>query len=380
MAASAQTTLPADLPASQSHARLVLGAAWPPAGAPSHAYLFHGPSGSGKAAAALAFAAALLADGASDPSAASARVLRRHHPDLTWVEPTGAAEILVDDIEEPVIAAATRTPFEARRRLFVIERADRMNDAAAGRLLKTLEEPPPYVHLILLADDVEAVLPTLRSRCQVVRFAPAPATELAARLAAEQGIDAARAGACARLAGGDARLAARLATAEGAELRAAAEDYVRGAIGGAPTGAAVDVIFTRADETGKAAGAAARAAGEGLAAALPKAERRRALREGEVAERRSKRRASTETIDLVLRLTALWLRDLAALADGAGEVVRAVDRPGALAEDAERCRDGAALREAVLDVEHARTTLALNPNETLMLTALGLRLAQRLSG
>lgn len=358
----------------------MLGAAWPPEGAPSHAYLFHGPPGSGKAAAALAFAAALLADGAADPAAASARVLRRHHPDLGWVEPTGAAEILVEDIEEPVIAAATRTPFEARRRLFVIEHADRMNDAAAGRLLKTLEEPPPYVHLILLADDVEAVLPTLRSRCQAVRFAPAPPAELAARIAAEQGVDAARAGACVRLAGGDARLALRLATAEGAELRRAAEDYVRTAFAGGPVGAVVEAIFTRADEAGKAAGAEAQAAAQELAAALPKAERRRALREGDVAERRVERREKSGTIDLVLRLTALWLRDLAALADGAADAVRAVDRPGALAEDAERCRDGAALREAVLDVEQARTTLALNPNERLMLTALGLRLAGRLSG
>lgn len=358
----------------------MLGAAWPPAGAPSHAYLFHGPPGSGKAAAALIFSAALLADGASDPAAASARVLRRHHPDLAWVEPSGAAEILVEDIEEPVIAATMRTPFEARRRLFVIERADRMNDAAAGRLLKTLEEPPPYVHLILLADDADAVLPTLRSRCQAVRFMPAAAADLATRLAAEHGVDAADARACARLAGGDARLAARLATAEGAELRRTAESYVRAAIGGAPAGAAVDAIVARAEQAGGAAATAAKATAQALAAALPKAERRRALRDGEVAERRAKRRATTATIDLVLRLAALWLRDLACLADGAAEVVRAIDRPGALAEDAGRCRDAAALREAVLDVEQARTTLALNPNEKLMLTALGLRLSRRLSG
>ena len=65
------------------------------------------------------------------------------HPDLTWVAPSGAAEMLVADIEEPVVAAATRTPFEARRRVFVIERAETMNDQAANRMLKTLEEPPP---------------------------------------------------------------------------------------------------------------------------------------------------------------------------------------------------------------------------------------------
>ena len=97
------------------------------------------------------------------------------HPDLTWVAPSGAAEMLVGDIDEPVVAAATRTPFEARRRVFVIERADTMNDQAANRMLKTLEEPPPFAHLVLLTDRPGDVLPTIASRCQHVRFdAPAP--------------------------------------------------------------------------------------------------------------------------------------------------------------------------------------------------------------
>ena len=71
------------------------------------------------------------------------------HPDLTWVKPTGAHVMRTDDVAEPVIAAAARTPFEARRRVFVLERVDTMNDEVANRLLKTLEEPASYVHLIL---------------------------------------------------------------------------------------------------------------------------------------------------------------------------------------------------------------------------------------
>ena len=85
--------------------------------------------------------------GARDPDAVAERVARGTHPDLTWVTPSGAAEMLVGDIEEPVVAAATRTPFESARRVFVIEGADTMNDQAANRMLKTLEEPPPFVHL-----------------------------------------------------------------------------------------------------------------------------------------------------------------------------------------------------------------------------------------
>ena len=165
------------------HARAVLGVAVPPEGSPSHAYLFHGPAGAGKASAARAFAAALLAEGAPDPEAVRARVERGAHPDLTWVVPTGAAVMRREDIEEPVVAAVSRTPFEARRRVFVIERADAMNDQAANRLLKTLEEPPDYAHLVLLTERPGEVLPTIASRCQPVRFDAPTTDQLEAMLA-----------------------------------------------------------------------------------------------------------------------------------------------------------------------------------------------------
>src|SRR5690242_289750 len=87
-----------------AHARAVLSAALSTGGAPSHAYLFHGPSGCGKRTAARAFAAALLADGAKDAEAVGERVLRGAHPDLTWVTPSGASEVLVSDIDGPVVA------------------------------------------------------------------------------------------------------------------------------------------------------------------------------------------------------------------------------------------------------------------------------------
>src|SRR3954466_13476775 len=95
-------------------ARAGPGPARPPDGRPSHAYLFHGPAGAGKREAARAFAAELLAEGAADPANAKRRAIEGVHPDLTWVPPSGAAEMLVGDIEEPVIGAASRTPFEAR--------------------------------------------------------------------------------------------------------------------------------------------------------------------------------------------------------------------------------------------------------------------------
>ena len=207
------------------HARAVLEPALTQ-GKASHAYLFHGPSGTGKRAIARAFAAALLADGARDPGTVAERVARDCHPDLTWVTPSGAAEMLVSDIEEPVVAAAARTPFESARRVFVLEGVDTMNDQAANRMLKTLEEPPAFAHLLLLTDRREDVLATIASRCQQVRFDPLPSARIAQRLELD-GVEGERARACARLAMGDAGQAARLASDEGVALRARAEEFVR---------------------------------------------------------------------------------------------------------------------------------------------------------
>ncbi|HVW16840.1 MAG TPA: AAA family ATPase, partial [Solirubrobacteraceae bacterium] len=179
------------------HARAVLGAALPPAGRPSHAYLFCGPAGSGKATVARALATALLAEGADDPANVAHRVRAGAHPDLTWVAPASSAGILVADVDEPVVAAASRTPFEARRRVFVLERADELNDQAANRMLKTLEEPPPFAHLILLTSRPANVLPTISSRCQHVRF-DAPGAEEIARRLGSRGVAPEPATACAR--------------------------------------------------------------------------------------------------------------------------------------------------------------------------------------
>src|SRR6185436_8770792 len=159
------------------------------------------------------------------PANARARVMSGAHPDLTWVAPSGAADMLVSDIDEPVVAAAARTPFEATRRVFVIERADTMNDDAANRMLKTLEEPPAFAHLVLLTDKPGNVLPTIASRCQLVRFEAATPAELSHRLQTKHGVAPLTADACARLALGDASRALLLALADGPALRDAGERY-----------------------------------------------------------------------------------------------------------------------------------------------------------
>ena len=210
------------------HARAVLGPALARGGSPSHAYLFHGPAGSGKRDVARAFAAALLTRDGEDAQAVAQRIARGSHPDVTWVAPSGAAEMLVGDVDEAVVAAATRTPFESARRVFVLEGVHAMNDQAANRMLKTLEEPPSFVHLLLLTDRREDVLATVASRCQHVRFDALAPERIADRL---QCADRERALACARLALGDGRLAQRLADEQGEQLRCSVEEFVRSVLG-----------------------------------------------------------------------------------------------------------------------------------------------------
>ena len=200
--------------------------------------------------------------------------------------------MLVGDIEEPVVAAATRTPFEARRRVFVIERAETMNDQVANKMLKTLEEPPAFAHLVLLTSRPGDMLPTIASRCQHVRFdAPAPG-EIAARLERE-GVapDAARA--CARLALGDAERALALALGDGPALRAGAEGLARAALRGELAERPWLPILAQAKKHGDAALADVEERVAAELEFLPKRDRRRAEREGLEAGRRSQRRART---------------------------------------------------------------------------------------
>jgi len=358
------------------HARAVLESAVPPAGNPSHAYLFHGPAGSGKASAARAFAAELLAEGSPDPDGTRARVLRGAHPDLTWVVPTGAAVMRRADIEEPVVGAASRTPFEAQRRVFVLEGVDTMNDEAANRMLKTLEEPPSFAHLVLLTDRPGDVLPTIASRCQPVRFDAPPPEVIEASLSSRVQPETAKA--CSRLALGDGDRALALALGEGPALRAAAEAYARGCLSGDLTKSPWTALLERAKTLGDTAQGEVEEQTKADAEVLPQKERKRAEREGADAAKRAGRRARTRTLDEALLLTELWLRDVACVVDGAEDVVHATDRLDALRADAEG-RNVHRLRSGIGLVDETRAALTVNVTEELALEALAYRLVPLLA-
>lgn len=191
------------------------------AGQIAHAWLLAGPRGSGKRDVAFALAAALVC--ARGPGVACgecsgcARALRDRHPDVHHVEPEGVI-IPVDVVRESVIPEAARSPFEASYKVFVIEDADRMNDAAQNALLKTLEEPQPDTVFVLVSDHEEEVLETIRSRCRVVRLDPVP-IERVAELLVAAGADPSEARRAATLAEGDVGRARSLAFDEDVRAR-----------------------------------------------------------------------------------------------------------------------------------------------------------------
>ena len=359
------------------HAAAVLGAALEPERGPAHAYLLHGPAGTGKREAARAVAAELLSRGARDPGNARTRVEHGSHPDLTWVAPSGAHEMLRRDVDEAVVGAAARTPFEARYRVFVLERADTMNDEAANSLLKTLEEPPPYVVLLLLTDRPSQVLPTIASRCQGVRF-DALGTESVALRLQSRGIAPEAAAACARLSLGDGEKALALGLAEGPALRAHSEAFARAPLAGKVSTVPWEPLLKTARERGRVAREQVEAALADELAYLPKKEHKK--RETEFGERakRAERRATTAALDQALQLIGLWYRDLACVAAGAPELAHHSDRVGALQQDAEG-RATAPLQEALEIVDDARARLALNVDPQLSFEALAYRLERLLA-
>ncbi len=359
------------------HAAAVLGSALPPEGSPSHAYLFHGPAGSGKRAVARAFAAALLSEGAADPGNVARRVEAGVHPDLTWVAPTSSAGILVGDVDQAVVAAASRTPFEAQRRVFVIERADELNDQAANRMLKTLEEPASFVHLLLLTSRPGDVLPTIASRCQAVRFDQPAAGQLAHKLQS-QGVPPEAAEAAARLSLGDAHKALQLALGDGPALRAAAEHMARAPLHGTTgTTRPWKTVLDRARQRGQTAKQEVENALKEELQYLPKKEHKRRETEFNERARRADRRAATEALDHALQLTGLWYRDLSCVAAGAPELAFHSDRTQALDEDANRSPKQ--LHKAQELVEDTRARLILNVSEELACEALAYRLEEVLS-
>ena len=301
---------------------------------------------------------------------------------------------MVEEVRERVIRAAVYRPYEGGKRVFVIEAAEAMRDESQNALLKTLEEPPEFVHVILLTSEPAALLETIASRCQPVDFAALPPEAVEAMLREEPaaGGDAEEIAAAARLSAGDVELARLLLSEPGRKLRAEAEGFAAAALGkaeGSASAALGEAKGLAAAELGAGAAASswramlksAEAAGEEAETATREALEeekeggmKRSARDIADAAKRAGRRRRTELLDLGLRLAAAWFRDLAAVASGAADVAYNRDRLPRLQSQAESLNDGAA-RRAVEQVEDTRRRLDLNVSEELALEALSFRLA-----
>jgi DNA polymerase III subunit delta' len=218
------------------------------------ALLLAGPEGVGKRTLALAVARAFLCERRDAPGCGACRVCRRidrslaqlpewraaalgrpkepelmnHqlHPDLLLVEAgrtgeTGDSlkrEIKARQVQQLVEETMGR-PFEARGRVFVVDSAHLMNPTAANRLLKSLEEPPRTTHFMLATAAPQALLPTIRSRCQTLRLGPLPVAQVEAWLVSRAGLAADDARLRAGLTGGSIGAALALDTEAWRQLR-----------------------------------------------------------------------------------------------------------------------------------------------------------------
>jgi DNA polymerase III subunit delta' len=162
-----------------------------------HAYLLVGPRGSGLEDAARCFAAEIVTP-EGDPRVQDL-VMRGMHPDVVEFEPEGNMILVAQ--ADAIIREAHRAPIEAERKVVALLEADRLNEASSNKLLKTIEEPPARSTIVLVTASPDELLETVRSRCQRIDLAPLPEAALREALVSE-GADTEASALAARLAGG----------------------------------------------------------------------------------------------------------------------------------------------------------------------------------
>jgi DNA polymerase-3 subunit delta' len=334
---------------------------------PVHAYLFCGPPGSGARAAARAFAAALLCpDGGCGACDTCRQALAGTHPDLVTVERTGAS-VGVEEARK-LVGLAQRRPFVAARQVLVV--ADvHLATRSAPALLKTVEEPPPSTVFVLLAEDVPPELVTVASRCVEVVFPPLPSAEIV-RWLIGRGVEPDRAELVAEGAGGDLDRARLLAEDDGYAARlmlwrsVPSELDGHGATAGAlarslleAAESALEPLRARHAEELRVLAADAEAMGErGLPGRKDVTDR----------QHREERRWRTDEIRTGLGVLARAYRDR--LTDAVSGATRGSHLGGQAADEARGYETAIGL------ITEAAAALRRNPNETLLLEALLVRL------
>lgn len=238
----------------QERALLRLRRAWA-AGRLAQAYSFVGPEGVGKRKTALALAQAVncqrpVAGEAPDACGmcpACRKIAAGNHPDVSLVTPIEKAVIDIGQIRE-VTGRASRCAYEGATKVWILDPADRMQEPAANAFLKTLEEPPGAALFVLVTTTPSALLPTIRSRCQEIRF-DLLGTEALAAILDRHGRPPAERAAAAALAGGSAARALELDPAGARQAKEKLLGEVWGCLGSLPALLAVGEVYGKDRES-----------------------------------------------------------------------------------------------------------------------------------
>jgi DNA polymerase III subunit delta' len=348
-----------------------------------HAWLLLGPKGSGKRTAAVAMAAALncriLPLVGCGGCSSCLRILRSRHPDVHHIQPEGPL-IPVDVIRESVLAEASRSPFEAHYKVFIIEEAERMNEAAQSSLLKSLEEPQPATVFLLISGQEDDLLDTIRSRCRIVRLEPVEEMKVV-ELLQDAGAPEAEAVAAARLAEGDLERARALAFDPAAIARRDAWRSIPGRLASSADALdAAEEIMTQASGAVKALEAVHKAEIVELAEAMGEGRGTATVRNA-LANRhkREARRLQEEILGEALVQLASFYRDVVVLRHGGTEALFNPDRLEELRAWSVSDLSDHALLSAVDRCIRARAALPQNANALLTLEASMVEIARDVS-
>ena len=193
----------------------------------SHAYILAGEKGSGKRTIATAFAQTLQCEqGQTDACGichACKQAESRNHPDIIYVTHEKPNSIGVEEIREQLVGDVLIKPYSSKYKVYIVNDADKMTVQAQNALLKTIEEPPSYDVILLLAGNVSSMLPTILSRCVTLSMKPVPDEEVKKYLMEHVQVPDYQADVCVAFAQGNIGKAVQLASSDSFnEIRAAA--------------------------------------------------------------------------------------------------------------------------------------------------------------
>lgn len=333
----------------------------------THAYLFVGPAGSNKTQAAYALAQALLCPkGAKGPRGGicgacenCTRVRRKTHPDIHFYEPEGASGYLVEQIRE-IVNDVYLAPIQATKKVYILDRVDLLGRSAANAFLKTLEEPPEDVVLILLGRTRESVLPTIVSRCQVVPFRHIPPMEAAGIVSQNTGASLEQSRQAIEAAAGSITGAISFLKAPGNERVFYRTELLK-LLAQADRGDDWWVLSTvrMLLEKSKAPVDEVRAKQDAELSENADFLARSAIRQIESRNKRKLSAKTTEYLKQTFAITSSWLRDIAMVCVGSPELIINTDvRPEI--EAAAACADMVRIAQALATIDEAAKMLDYN--------------------